>query len=139
MKRPLIYVRRITNLSDGRYCAGMGVNMLGFVINAGHHDYVSPQQYQEMSGWIAGPERVAELVNEEVDINEIKRSYAPGFLHIPIRLLGQKELQAFPLLVEVPIKSLESAASNLTNPAFDIRYVLITEFNQGHLDLPQKR
>jgi phosphoribosylanthranilate isomerase len=46
----------ITNLSDARYCAGMGVDWLGFPI-----DVVSPATFKEITDWVTGPEFVLEL------------------------------------------------------------------------------
>ena len=62
---PIVYVSRITNLSDARYCAGMGAELLGYVIDPSHPDYVSPENYQQMVGWISGPARVLEIVSSE--------------------------------------------------------------------------
>lgn len=79
----LIYVNRITNLSDARYCAGMGVDFLGFVIDPASPDYVSPELFQDLVGWISGPARVLELGHAAFDRSTIAERYAADFLHIP--------------------------------------------------------
>jgi phosphoribosylanthranilate isomerase len=37
----------ITNLSDARYCAGMGVDWLGFPA-----DVVNPDTFKEITNWV---------------------------------------------------------------------------------------
>jgi phosphoribosylanthranilate isomerase len=46
----------ITNLSDARYCAGMGVDWIGFPA-----EQVNTTQFKEISGWLSGPQWVIEL------------------------------------------------------------------------------
>lgn len=46
----------ITNLSDARYCAGMGVDWIGFPV-----EQVTPTVFSEITGWLSGPKWVLEL------------------------------------------------------------------------------
>jgi phosphoribosylanthranilate isomerase len=46
----------ITNLSDARYCAGMGVDWLSFPANV-----VNPTTFKEITDWVTGPEFVLEV------------------------------------------------------------------------------
>lgn len=46
----------ITNLSDARYCAGMGVDWIGFPV-----EQVNPTVFSEITGWLSGPKWVIEL------------------------------------------------------------------------------
>jgi len=59
--KTIVKVGNITNLSDARYCAGMGVNMLGFPIDDGLQLHISPQTYKEISGWVSGVKLVGEI------------------------------------------------------------------------------
>ena len=45
-----VKVGQVTNLSEARYCAGMGVDFLSFPIVS-----IDPKTYQEITGWVAGP------------------------------------------------------------------------------------
>lgn len=45
----------ITNLSDARYCAGMGVDWLSFPADA-----VNPTTFKEITDWVTGPQFVLE-------------------------------------------------------------------------------
>lgn len=50
----LTAVTEINNLSDARYCAGMGVDIIGFNLAAGQGSPVSPETVLEIGGWLAG-------------------------------------------------------------------------------------
>lgn len=56
-----VKVSRISNLSDARYCAGMGVNQLGFNFNTDEEDAVSPELFLEIKNWVAGVQFVGEF------------------------------------------------------------------------------
>lgn len=51
-----VKVGNITNLSDARYCAGMGVDWLGFPIES-----VNPKTFAEITSWVTGPQFMIEL------------------------------------------------------------------------------
>ena len=124
MEKPVIYINRITNLSDTRYCAGMGVDMLGFVVNPDHADYVSPSSYREMIGWISGPKRVAEITSmENIKLEEVVSNYKPDLLHISSAFIGLHNFQKLSLIVEV---AFENWPSFHAIPATAIDYLLIT-------------
>jgi phosphoribosylanthranilate isomerase len=61
MLKTLVKVGRISHLSDARYCAGMGVEILGFDLNTGSPHYVTPQQFKEMTAWLSGVKTVGEV------------------------------------------------------------------------------
>jgi phosphoribosylanthranilate isomerase len=87
--KTLVKVGSVTNLSDARYCAGMGVDLLGFNVVPGHDKYVTPKQFQEIRGWITGPKIVAQIygLNSVSALQTILEEYQPDFLE-----LGQAEL-----------------------------------------------
>jgi phosphoribosylanthranilate isomerase len=47
----LTAVTEINNLSDARYCAGMGVDIIGFNLAEGQ---ATPETVREIAGWLAG-------------------------------------------------------------------------------------
>ncbi len=53
-------VGNITNLSEARYCAGMGVHFLAFP-----SDIVNPKMYQDITSWVQGPEMVLDISASE--------------------------------------------------------------------------
>jgi len=58
--RAPVYAGNITNLSDARYFAGMGVQWLGFQIDPNQTSYLNPQKFREIVGWVTGPALVLE-------------------------------------------------------------------------------
>jgi phosphoribosylanthranilate isomerase len=80
--KTLVKVGNITNLSDARYCAGMGVDFLGFTVIEGQPQYVPVKTYQEIRGWVAGPKFVIEMYGytDKVSFDEIIANYAPDMI-----------------------------------------------------------
>ncbi|WP_435355502.1 N-(5'-phosphoribosyl)anthranilate isomerase [Emticicia sp. SJ17W-69] len=68
--KTLVKVSNITNLSDARYCAGMGVEMIGFVMDKHSADYISPDKMKEIKSWVAGVLTVGET--QSGDYEEVK-------------------------------------------------------------------
>ncbi|WP_164969635.1 hypothetical protein [Aquirufa rosea] len=78
MLKTRVKVSSIDNLSDARYCAGMGVDWLGFAL-----DQMPLEKYKEIRNWLSGVEIVAELSGLSIDqIKEILVSYAPDWIEI---------------------------------------------------------
>ena len=78
MLRTLIKVSNINNLSDARYCAGMGVEMLGFSM-----DELSFEKFKEMRGWVAGVKVVGETSSQDIlKIIELNEMYQPDYLQV---------------------------------------------------------
>lgn len=63
-----VKVNQVTNLSDARYCAGMGVQYLGFNFVSNHEFYVEPERFMEIKSWISGPELVGEFEDSEISM-----------------------------------------------------------------------
>jgi phosphoribosylanthranilate isomerase len=83
----------ITNLSDARYCAGMGVHMLGFGVVAGREGFIKPSVFQEMRGWFSGPQVVAEVygLTSRTVLEQVILNYRPDLL--------EGGLEELPLLI----------------------------------------
>ena len=60
MLSTFVKISNVTNLSDARYCAGMGVDMLGFSVDENSSHYVAHKKYAEIRAWVAGVRLVAE-------------------------------------------------------------------------------
>jgi phosphoribosylanthranilate isomerase len=56
--RMRVKVGGITNLSEARYCAGMGCDYLGFRVGG---KGLSPKEFREIAGWVPGPQLVVEV------------------------------------------------------------------------------
>lgn len=83
MLKTFVKISNVTNLSDARYCAGMGVDMLGFVMDTDSTEYVSPEKLKEIKSWLAGVQIIGETNSS--DFEEIKsmiESYEVDFIQI---------------------------------------------------------
>ncbi len=82
--KTFVKVGSITNLSDARYCAGMGADMLGFNAVEGKDHYLSPKQFQEIRGWVTGPLVVAEVsgLQSAAQLTSIIENYQPDYLEL---------------------------------------------------------
>jgi phosphoribosylanthranilate isomerase len=84
-----VLVKNISNLSDARYCAGMGVEYLSFCIDKDNEEYVNSAKIKEITGWLSGVKIIIETndFNLEV-INEVKELVEiDGFLTKSISLI----------------------------------------------------
>ena len=82
-----VKVSHISNLSDARYCAGMGVDLLGFQVIPGGEHYMAPERFQDIRGWISGPNIVAEIygVSSPSEIASVIETYAPDYLELSLQ------------------------------------------------------
>jgi phosphoribosylanthranilate isomerase len=82
--KTIVKVGKISTLSDARYCAGMGVDMLGFCVNEGQDSYVTPESFREIRGWFSGPRVVAEAygIKSSMELNNITLNYLPDLLEV---------------------------------------------------------
>ncbi len=98
-----VKVSAITNLSDARYCAGMGVHMLGFVTVPERQGYVEPKAFQEMRGWFSGPQVVAEIygIGVRSKLEKILEDYRPDLLEGGMEELPLMQTTGLPYLVQI--------------------------------------
>ncbi len=78
-----VKISGVTNLSDARYCAGMGVAMLGFVMDETAPNYVDPNTFSAMRGWVAGVQIVGETSATDPElIEKLLTDYQPDLLQL---------------------------------------------------------
>lgn len=65
-----VYISGINNLSDARYCAGMGVEFMGFNLKPESPEYITPEKFREITGWISGVYMVGEFGNSTPEVIE---------------------------------------------------------------------
>ena len=126
LQKTIVYVSRVTNLSDARYCAGMGVDWLGYVVDPSHTDYVSPVQYQSMVGWISGPGRVVEITAEGLDLPAILADYAPDVIHLSLELINQYNLPDLPLIIQAGMDDWPGTMSRIQSLDRKVLYVVLS-------------
>ena len=69
-----VKVSGINNLSDARYCAGMGVHVLGFHVEKENPHYTEPEKYIAITEWLAGVKFAAEF--DDYSPQEIEEALA---------------------------------------------------------------
>lgn len=85
--RAPVFAGNITNLSDARYFSGVGVQWLGFQVDSTQAAFLSPQQFKEIAGWVAGPELVLEpeLNKSDGQLIEMAKEYGLDLFRLPPR------------------------------------------------------
>jgi len=117
-----VKVGQVTNLSEARYCAGMGVDFLSFPISS-----VDPKTYQEITGWVAGPKFGVEADSKNISSAQV---YKTDFIEINIdQLVGSSGLEN--LIVSLEASEWEIKKSSLLLSKGNILYL---ELNISSLD-----
>lgn len=126
----MVKVGNITNLSDARYCAGMGVDMLGFTTIEKQPGYVGPETFQEFRGWFNGPSVVAEVYGlpDGETLHEIMRNYLPDFVELGIAELPFVDLPSLALIVSTRgMQSAEKFLQQLATIHNQVAFILAEE------------
>lgn len=91
----LVYAEKITSLSDARYFSGMGVRWLGICVNPDDPDYLPPQRFREIAGWVAGALFVLEAESIKDSFNPMALSEDYGISRFRIHPDHIKQLKDF--------------------------------------------
>jgi len=109
----------ITNLSDARYCAGMGVDWLSFPA-----DVVNPTTFKEITDWVTGPQFILE-VKEGASIDYIDQ-YPVSVLEISSQQLNLIDrLSSFDWIVTLPLSSWNLKRNDLISVKDKISFLVI--------------
>lgn len=103
-----VKVSDITNLSDARYCAGMGVEILGFCFEDKQDKFVAPDLFTALSEWLSGVKYSADFT--DYSAQQIEKTLK---MYKPVELLQTASSEQATLLnkLELPI-ILQLEASN---------------------------
>lgn len=117
----------ITNLSDARYCAGMGVDWLSFPA-----DVVNPTTFKEITDWVTGPQFVLE-VNESTPIDDVGQ-YQVSMLEITSKQLDLIDrLPSFEWIITLPVSSWSVQKNDLIRLKNKISF-LVLDLNTQDLE-----
>jgi phosphoribosylanthranilate isomerase len=108
----------ITNLSDARYCAGMGVDWLGFPA-----DSIDPKTFAEITGWVTGPQFVLEL--SAGAIPESIAEYAVDIIQVNHQHVQKSILFNHQLIVALPLTDWNQAKAELIKNKDRIQHILL--------------
>lgn len=81
--RTSVIVNGVNNLSDARYCAGMGVDIIGFNLKLDDPNRVQPETLKEITGWVSGVQLAGEFVRARPDqINEFADEFGLDLIQL---------------------------------------------------------
>ncbi|MBD0259235.1 MAG: N-(5'-phosphoribosyl)anthranilate isomerase [Cytophagales bacterium] len=106
-----VKVGNVTNLSDARYCAGMGVDLLGFPVDAVQPGHVTPAAFAAIAGWVAGVQFVGEVEDADtVNLTQLLGAYPLDWLQVS-RAADWAELRHYdvPLICRVDWETVRTA------------------------------
>lgn len=108
-----VKVSKVNNLSDARYCAGMGVDVIGFNLVPGTPHFVPAEKFQEITEWLAGVSFAGEFEGVAADeIVALAASYPLQYIQVSeaakISLLAK---QSVPLILKINMDELNDMAT----------------------------
>lgn len=136
--KTLVKISNVTNLSDARYCAGMGVDMLGFSMDADATDYVDPEKFSQIKGWVAGVQIVGETTSTDPEvIEQLMNTYQPDLLQVDeAALLPYLSTFGKPLvlLADLSRMNLDQLDALLQTGSAGAEYILLDSPSPLHFD-----
>ena len=136
--KTFVKISNVTNLSDARYCAAMGVDMLGFSMDANSPDYVEPAKFTEMRPWVAGVQIVGETTSTDPDvIEQLLDTYQPDLLQVDeAALLPYLSTFGRPIILRVDLSqlTLDQLDTLFLTGSAGAEYVLLESNGTLHLD-----
>ncbi len=126
-----VKVNGITNLHDARYCAGMGVEMIGFPVNG--ENALPPEQLKEITSWLSGVDFVAELSNNNpVALDEFPAKYIQL---AQVEQLGEAQTQTeLPLILPISYSTQHREWFETTLSCLKTAVQLFIVSSEEHLD-----
>lgn len=127
-----VYISDVNNLSDARYTAGMGVDLIGFRLNPNDKNSLNSTQFKEISEWISGVQIVGEfgdLKPEEVKAALIE--FEVDYLMIS----DESQIHEFaqldrPLILRISVNEDKDMASTLNYCSGAVDYFLLESDEQ---------
>jgi phosphoribosylanthranilate isomerase len=140
--KTLVKVSAVNNLSDARYCASMGVQLMGLPLDHNHKQPISPAKFKEIIQWIHGVKLVGELQHSDLaTIQETLHHYQVDYLQLdhPVDLSVIVSLD-IPVLIRVILQgpeALEDIALCLRQYEASVTYFIIETIAQDEAIIGQ--
>jgi phosphoribosylanthranilate isomerase len=134
--RTIVKASAINNLSDARYCAGMGVDLIGFDLSARALESMTPEIYRDILSWISGVTIVGEFGNEKPDLIATRiHTYPVDMIEIDqpayaplVNKIGP------PVIVRCYVDELEEKWQELADIQDDVAYLLLDTMKQQSME-----
>jgi len=137
--KTIVKISNVTNLSDARYCAGMGVELMGFNVDPQSDDYIDHIKFRQIIDWIEGVKFVAEMHDDLVYYPKYEVDYVEVMdpkLAERAKQICDKVILKFKLDEEMYFSDVEPIFKQYL-PQVD--YFLIESNSNDHLAQDQKR
>lgn len=125
-----VILNSVNNLSDARYAAGMGVDLMGFEVEEGVDRYVSPDLFKAITAWLSGVQTVASVsVLNPGTLAFIQEQYQPDFIQFEsIEGISQSDVSAIACIQKIvipPGKELEVLAQVKQHMYDEANFILL--------------
>ncbi len=102
-----VKVSEVNNLSDARYCAGMGVDMIGFHLDTNHPRFIELSSVREIVNWVHGINVVGEFSVINVDnINYLAEELNLDYVQLPSAVMAEELARLNrPAIVRIDLRS----------------------------------
>lgn len=123
-----VKISTVTNLSDARYCAGMGVDAIGFRLEEGQPGYVTPTVFHGITEWLAGVALVGEFLGQDAaQITEIAKEYALDYVQIDhADLVPELQTLSAKLILRVQPEQMDAnTLESLKSVADQVAFILV--------------
>lgn len=107
--KTIVKISGVNNLSDARYCAGMGVELMGFCLDPTNELSISPEKFAEITGWISGVDLVGEFCESSgIVIKELVESYSLDYIQINnVQEMAYISTIDMPVILNIDVSTLE--------------------------------
>lgn len=129
--KTFVKISDVSNLSDARYCAGMGVDMLGFRLDPDDPQSVNPEKFAQIAEWVAGVTFAGEFYQSDSDvIIETIKNYDLDYIQInPLDFTRDIISLKIPIIIEFQLNnhsSYEGFRDFMERSVHDVAYFLFT-------------
>ena len=100
-----VKINNISNLSEARYSAGMGVNQIGICVKPDDENYIGSDIAKDLIQWISGPEIVLECENY-TNWLAMSGKYEYSVIQIPYSEYSQFNNKDIKLILEISFDAL---------------------------------
>lgn len=134
--KTFVKVGNISNLSDARYCAGYGVNLLGFNIDPAQDGAIDLEKAKEIIGWVSVEGIILEAGSLDTQkIEEIKQLSDVNYYQVDtLTVANQLVAKDIACILRILVDSEEQISrldSSLFNASTDIKFVLFECHDQS--------
>jgi phosphoribosylanthranilate isomerase len=115
--KTFVKISGVKNLSDARYCAGMGVDLLGFNIDSQSDSPMAPEVFWAITEWVSGVGIVGEFSASTTDqIQDTLKNHTVHFIETPdLALAAQFVQEGQKVILSLEITEIDDLMNFFTN------------------------